>query len=115
MNTFDIIREKLNTFSARSAWKRGVNEYAMELVENLEQSAIDGHFSEDNLSSAAAVSEALLGGAASWSEYSRAAVKKQGFAGRSHENIRSSSSYFSWVMSASFWVPLRRTTYVQRP
>ncbi len=70
MNTFDIIREKINSFSTRSAWDRGVNEYALELVDNLEQAAIDGYFSEDGLSSKAAVSQTLLNGADSWSEYS---------------------------------------------
>ena len=48
--------------AGRSAWARGVQAYAVELVENLEDGA--------DLSNEALLAKALLNGASSWAEYS---------------------------------------------
>ena len=46
----------------RSAWRRGVNTYAVELVESLDDSA--------DLSNEVMLSKSLLNGASSWAQYS---------------------------------------------
>ena len=48
--------------ACRSAWSRGVKEYALELVEGLEDSA--------DLANEVLLQKALLNGAPSWAEYS---------------------------------------------
>lgn len=62
-NVIDI-KKAIEARKARSAWDRGVQLYALELVENLE--SLDG----DDLESVQMVKKALLNGASNWSEYS---------------------------------------------
>lgn len=70
-NTNEIIRqatETINNSKARSAWARGVREYALDLVESLnEYGDIDP---EDDLTSRELVERYLLNGAADWAQYS---------------------------------------------
>lgn len=68
-NIFDIcdnIREALEASKERSAWGRGVQAYAVELVDNLQGRAEY----EDRAPAPKEVREWLLNGARSWSEYS---------------------------------------------
>lgn len=54
----------------RSAWGRGVLDYANELLDTLEE-AIDGsYFDPDDLAACKMVSSALLNGASDWNAYS---------------------------------------------
>jgi len=57
-NFYDQIRKELETKPARSAWKRGVKEYAFELLDQAE--ANNTYITEMD----------LLNGARSWSDYS---------------------------------------------
>ena len=57
METADVIFEKIEHLNPRSAWNRGVVEYAMELINTVE---IGEEITEKN----------LLGGADNWKEYS---------------------------------------------
>lgn len=68
-NIFDIcdsIREALEASKERSAWGRGVQAYAVELVDGLQDRASY----EDRAPAPEEVREWLLNGARSWSEYS---------------------------------------------
>ena len=59
--------ETINNSKSRSAWARGVREYALDLVETLNQyDEID----PDDLTSRKLVERYLLNGAASWAQYS---------------------------------------------
>lgn len=56
------IREAIENKSCRSAWARGVREYALELLDNIDD--------EDVLESPSLLRRALLNGASSWQQYS---------------------------------------------
>ena len=65
--TADILRKAADIIEARkdrSAWDRGVNAYALELLDNLAELA------PDDLSSRAIIRAALLNGASDWQQYS---------------------------------------------
>ena len=68
--TVSDIRESLLNYTQRSAWDKGVTEYALELVEQLGEQIRDGYFDELDLSDPKKVWAALLNGAADWSQYS---------------------------------------------
>lgn len=65
-NIYDAMREALEASKERSAWGRGVQAYAVDLVENLQERAAY----EDRTPAPEEVREWLLNGARSWSEYS---------------------------------------------
>lgn len=65
-NIYDAMREALEARKERSAWERGVQAYAVDLVENLQERAAY----EDRTPAPEEVREWLLNGARSWSEYS---------------------------------------------
>lgn len=54
----------------RSAWDKGVTEYALELVEQLAEQIDGGYFDELELGNTKAVKIALLNGAKDWNQYS---------------------------------------------
>lgn len=54
----------------RSAWDRGVNAYAHELLDTLEEQIDGGYFDPENLAAPKLVEKALLNGAQDWSQYS---------------------------------------------
>lgn len=54
----------------RSAWDKGVNVYALELVENLAEAAEDGYIDADDLTAPRMLRKALLNGADDWNAYS---------------------------------------------
>lgn len=68
--TIDCIRATLEAEPARSAWARGVKEYAAELLDGLEEAIDGGWFDPDNLAAPRLVARALLNGAGDWGQYS---------------------------------------------
>lgn len=65
--TADILRKAADIIEARkdrSAWDRGVNDYALELLDNLAE------LTQDDLSNLAIIRAALLNGASDWQQYS---------------------------------------------
>lgn len=65
--TADILRKAANIIEARkdrSAWDRGVNAYALELLDNL------ADLTPDDLRDRAIIRAALLNGASDWQQYS---------------------------------------------
>ena len=67
---FDEIRKELAGMDQKSAWKRGVNEYAAELLENLEDHVTVGHLDDEDMNSSELIERAMLNGASDWHEYS---------------------------------------------
>lgn len=65
-NIYDAMRETIEARKERSAWGRGVQAYAADLVDNLQERAEY----EDRTPAPEEVREWLLNGARSWSEYS---------------------------------------------
>lgn len=63
---YELINEK----KARSAWERGVREYAGELLEDLDEAIRGGWFEAEDLAAPELVRKALLNGAADWSMFS---------------------------------------------
>lgn len=63
---YELINEK----KARSAWERGVREYAGELLEDLDEAIRGGWFEAEGLASPELVRKALLNGAVDWSMFS---------------------------------------------
>lgn len=63
-NTKKAIEKAIKERKERSAWARGVKEYALELIDNLD------NLDDDDLASFAMVSKALLNGASDWAQYS---------------------------------------------
>lgn len=66
-NIYDAMRETIEARKERSAWGRGVQAYAAELVDNLQECAA---YEGRNPESEKEVREWLLNGARTWSEYS---------------------------------------------
>lgn len=69
-DTFARIRSTLEASPARSAWARGVKEYAAELLDGLEEAIDGGYFYPDDLAAPKLVARALLNGAGDWGQYS---------------------------------------------
>lgn len=66
----EAARQNLAKMSTRSAWDRGVNEYAGELIDSLAEALDGGYFGPDDLASPKLVTRALLNGAQDWVQYS---------------------------------------------
>ena len=64
------MREALEAMNTRSAWKRGVNAYALELLEELEEAISGGYFDAENLDAPKMLDRQLLNGASDWAQYS---------------------------------------------
>ena len=67
MFTFEKLIENLESRKDRSAWSRGVNLYALELAEQLEEYAA---YEKRDPESPAELREWLLNGASDWNQYS---------------------------------------------
>lgn len=67
---FEKMAEIINGREQRSAWRRGVTAYALELLEDLEEGVNGGYISADDLNPPADFSRVLLNGASDWSAYS---------------------------------------------
>lgn len=70
MKNISEIRQAINQESPRSAWDKGVREYALELVETLQEGIIGGYFDEEDMQSPNLLKRQLLNGAGDWTEYS---------------------------------------------
>lgn len=64
---FENLKNAINTSSARSAWARGVKEYALSLVDELEYRADYEGRKPDNMKE---LRRWMLNGAADWKQYS---------------------------------------------
>lgn len=64
MNIIESVQAMLESRKGRSAWDRGVNDYAIDLLENLSE------LSPEDFQSPALVEKALLNGASNWDQYS---------------------------------------------
>lgn len=62
--------QSIESEKQRSAWDKGVTEYALELVEQLAEQIDGGYFDELDLAESKKVRTALLNGAADWNQYS---------------------------------------------
>ena len=62
--------QSIESEKQRSAWDKGVTEYALELVEQLAEQIDGGYFDELDLAESKKVRAALLNGAADWNQYS---------------------------------------------
>ena len=69
-DTLARVRSTLEASPARSAWARGVKEYAAELLDGLDEAITGGWFYPDDLAAPKLVARALLNGADDWSQYS---------------------------------------------
>lgn len=70
MTNIEKVYQSIENEKQRSAWDKGVTEYALELVEQLGEQIRDGYFDELDLSDPKKVRAALLNGAETWSQYS---------------------------------------------
>ena len=64
------IRNKLSETKDRSAWKKGVTVYALELVDDLEEQIDGGYLTEEIFDSPKLLDKAMLNGAKDWNQYS---------------------------------------------
>ena len=70
MTNIEKLYQSIENEKQRSAWNKGVTEYALELVEQLGEQIRDSYFDELDLSDPKKVQAALLNGAKTWSQYS---------------------------------------------
>lgn len=68
--TINELKQAIANEKPRSAWGRGVKEYAEGLTEELAEAIRGGYYTEDKLTDRAALKEQLLNGAKDWSQYS---------------------------------------------
>lgn len=67
---FETIRAEADAQQTRSAWSKGVNSYAHELIDDLQEAIEGGYFDRDDLNAPNLVEKALLNGAGDWVQYS---------------------------------------------
>lgn len=67
---YQTIKAELEAMDTRSAWNKGVNIYAVELLDELDEAIVGGYFEEEDLASPKLVEKALLNGADDWKQYS---------------------------------------------
>ena len=70
MTNIEKLYQSIENAKQRSAWNKGVTQYALEMVEQLGEQINGGYFEELNLTDSKKVRAALLNGAADWSQYS---------------------------------------------
>lgn len=64
------IRNRLTENKDRSAWKKGVTVYALELLDDLEEQIDGGYLTEEIFDSPKLLNKAMLNGAQNWTQYS---------------------------------------------
>ena len=64
------IRNYLTETKDRSAWKKGVTIYALEILDNLEEQINGGYLTEEIFESPKLLDKAMLNGAKDWNQYS---------------------------------------------
>lgn len=67
MLDINVLKNKVETRQARSAWSRGVRAYALELVEEYEEAR---DYNERDARDTAELKKWMLNGASDWNEYS---------------------------------------------
>lgn len=70
MENIEKLYQSIESEKQRSAWDKGVTQYALEMVEQLSEQINGGYFEELDLTESKKVRAALLNGAANWSQYS---------------------------------------------
>lgn len=70
MTNIEKLYQSIESEKQRSAWDKGVTQYALEMVEQLGEQINGGYFEELDLTESKKVRAALLDGAADWSQYS---------------------------------------------
>ena len=70
MGNIEKLYQSIESEKQRSAWNKGVTQYALEMVEQLSEQINGGYFEELDLTESKKVRAALLNGAANWSQYS---------------------------------------------
>lgn len=67
---FEEVAKEVESRRTRGAWSKGVEAYALELLEHLEEAVEGGYFDIEDLKAPKLVERALLNGADDWSAYS---------------------------------------------
>ena len=70
MGNIEKLYQSIESEKQRSAWDKGVTQYALEMVKQLGEQINGGYFEELDLTESKKVRAALLNGAADWSQYS---------------------------------------------
>lgn len=70
MTNIEKLYQSIESEKQRSAWDKGVTQYALEMVEQLGEQINGGYFEELDLTESKKVRAALLNGAVDWSQYS---------------------------------------------
>ena len=70
MGNIEKLYQSIESEKQRSAWNKGVTQYALEMVEQLGEQINGGYFEELDLTESKKVRAALLNGATDWSQYS---------------------------------------------
>lgn len=66
----ETMRADIIAHTERSAWSKGVTEYALELLDSLAEGIEGGYYYADDISAPRVLEKNLLNGAADWSAYS---------------------------------------------
>ena len=72
MKNFKELKKRVESHRAASAWSRGVKEYALDLLDHLEEGIEGNWFNDEDILSPNLLIKELLNGAADWFEYSEA-------------------------------------------
>ena len=67
---FEIVNGELKALTGRSAWAKGVSEYAEDLISTLQEHIEGGYFDAEDLEAPKLVEKEFLNGAPNWHEYS---------------------------------------------
>lgn len=70
MTTTEKMKKALNEERTRSAWGRGVKEYAAELINELDEAIRGGWFDPADIGAPLMLKKQLLNGASDWHQYS---------------------------------------------
>lgn len=70
MKTVREVYKIINKMNPRSRWDKGVKEYALELLEELQENIDLGYIKEQDLQSREILKKSMLNGADNWQQYS---------------------------------------------
>lgn len=68
--TIEAVKNEISKMNPRSAWKRGVKDYAEDLIETVADGIRCGCYNEDDITSPKLLEKMLLNGASDWKQYS---------------------------------------------
>jgi len=72
MKNFKELKKRVEVYKATSAWGRGVKEYALDLLDHVEEGIEGKWFNDEDILSPNLLRKELLNGAMDWLEYSEA-------------------------------------------